>query len=478
MRRLLALTMLQRGLSVGVYFVATMIIARLLTPGQVGIFSLASAFLAIASVVREFGVTEFLMQDKALDHARIRAAYGVAIAVAWSMGGLVRCCAVRSRIFTASLASPMLSVLCLTFAILPFATPTTALLYRDMAVAKVLWIQTIAVVVGNVSSVVMAFMGMGYMALLGVVVNTVCMVTILLWTRRDGLQYLPTLRGSALIWSYCSKYATSGVFEQAAVNVHEFVIGRRFGFTSLEWAVGPTVCSCSFNQNITRGISRVLLPNFARHAREATGELCEQYSATLNLYTSIVWPTYALLALLAPEVIHLLFGPQWAAAAPLLQLLCIGAVIQAGYAFAGELLGGMGHAGARLRITSVTMPLWVVLCVGASFVSLKAVALAAAVQAAVVLILYVRQLNDLIGFSARHIVQATRGSAFLAACVIVPATATHAMLEGVIGSKLLILILVGMVAGCAWTAAVFVTRHPVSREVATLWHSLQRRAVH
>jgi O-antigen/teichoic acid export membrane protein len=133
-----------------------MIIARLLTPGQVGIFSLASAFLAIASVVREFGVTEFLMQDKALDHARIRAAYGVAIAVAWSMGGLVL---LLRRPIADFYGEPgvadVLSVLCLTFAILPFATPTTALLYRDMAVAKVLWIQTIAVVVGNVSSVVM-----------------------------------------------------------------------------------------------------------------------------------------------------------------------------------------------------------------------------------------------------------------------------------------------------------------------------------
>lgn len=477
MRRLLALTMLQRGLSVGVYMGATMIIARILTPGQVGIFSLASACLAIAGVVREFGITEFLMQDKALDRNRIRAAYGVAIAVAWSMGGLVL---LLRRSIADFYGEPgvadVLSVLCLTFAILPFATPTTALLYRDMAVAKVLWIQTIAVVVGHVSSVVLAFMGMGYMALAwGVVVNTGCMVTILLWTRRDALRYMPTLRGSAPIWTYCSKYAMSGVFEQAAANVHEFVIGRRFGFASLGIYSRANGLFVQFNQNVARGISRVLLPNFARHARDATGELRVQYVATLNLYTSIVWPMYALLAVLAPEIIRLLFGPQWSAAAPLLQLLCIGAVIQAGYAFAGELLGGMGHAGTRLRITSITMPLWVVLCLAAATVSLKAIALAAGVQAAAGLGLYMRHLNRLLGFTWRDLFTATRSSALLTALVAIPSAGLHRALQDANAGPGATCLLAGALSVGVWFACIFLIPHPVEREVRTLWSAARSR---
>ena len=321
-------------------------------------------------------------------------------------------------------------------------------------------------------------MGMGYMALAwGVVVNTVCMVTILLWTRRDGLQYLPTLRGSAPIWSYCSKYAMSGVFEQAAANVHEFVIGRRFGFASLGIYSRANGLFVQFNQNVARGISRVLLPNFARHARDATGELRVQYIATLNLYTSVVWPMYALLAVLAPEIIHLMFGPQWTAAAPLLQLLCIGAVIQAGYAFAGELLGGMGHAGTRLRITSITTPLWVVLCLAAATVSLEAIALAAGVQAAAGLGLYMRHLKRLLDFTWRDLFVATRSSAVLTALVAIPAAGLHrALLQSHAGAVVACLS-VGALALGTWFTCVFLIAHPVAREVRTLWSTARTRLV-
>ena len=477
MRRLLALTMLQRGLSVSAYIVATMILARILTPGQVGIFSLAAAVLTIAGVVREFGVTEFLMQDKRLDGDRIRAAYGVAIVVAWSLGALILL--LRHPIadfYGEPGVAQVLSVMCLTFAILPFATPTTALLYRDMAIAKVLWIQTVAIVAGHVASVVMALMGMGYMALAwGGVVNTFCMVTILLWTRRDGLRYLPMLRGSGPIWSYCSKYTMSGVFEQAGATIHEFVIGRRFGFAALGLYSRANGLFVQFNQNIARGISRVLLPNFARHARDATGELREQYVKTLAMYTSVVWPVYALMAVIAPEIIGVMFGKQWAQSAPLLRLLCLGAIVQAAYAFAGELLGGMGQAGARLRITSVTTPLWAVLCIAASFISLQAIALATAVQAGVVLVLYLRQLNRLVGFTPGDLVRATRGSALLVLCVVVSAYAARTFLSDRVGPQFLVAAFVGCVAGLAWLIAAFVSRHPVSQEVATLWRSLLRR---
>ena len=70
MRRLLALTMLQRGLSVAVYLVATMIIARLLTPAEVGVYSLGAALLAVASVAREFGILEFVVQDNVITNQR------------------------------------------------------------------------------------------------------------------------------------------------------------------------------------------------------------------------------------------------------------------------------------------------------------------------------------------------------------------------------------------------------------------------
>lgn len=477
MRRLLALTLLQRGLAVAVYLVATMILARLLTPAQVGIYSLGAAVLAVASVVREFGITEFLMQDKSLDEGRIRAAFGVATAVAWTLGLVILLLRGPIAAFYGEPGlEPLLAVMCSTFLVLPLATPTTALLFREMRVATVLWIQTVAVIVGHVASVTLAFHGYSYMSLAwGNVVNTLCMLALLLWVRRDALRHLPTLRGSGPIWSYCSKYTASGLLEQSSANLHEFVIGRRFGFEALGLFSRANGLFVYFNQNIGRGVSRVLLPSFAQQARADASQLHGQYVKTIGLYTALVWPMYGLMAVLAPEIIRVLYGPQWAASAPLLRLLCLGAIVQAAYAFAGELLGGLGQPGARLRITGLTTPLWAALCLAASFISLPAVALALSVQSAIVLTLYVRQLRRLIGYSFGDLLRATRGSALLAACTIGTAALVRPTVLDLVGHPFPAGMVVGVVAGIVWCAVAFATRHAVAGEIRRALGAIQAR---
>ena len=52
-----------------------MIIARLLTPGQIGIFSIGAVVVGITQMVRDFGVGQYLIQEKELNAERLRAAY-------------------------------------------------------------------------------------------------------------------------------------------------------------------------------------------------------------------------------------------------------------------------------------------------------------------------------------------------------------------------------------------------------------------
>jgi len=65
-RRSLALSFAQRYVATIITFVSTLILARLLLPAQIGIFSLCAAFVAIASVVRDFGVSEYLIQEASI----------------------------------------------------------------------------------------------------------------------------------------------------------------------------------------------------------------------------------------------------------------------------------------------------------------------------------------------------------------------------------------------------------------------------
>ena len=66
--------------------IGTMIMSRLLTPAQTGVFAVAAVFAYFASTLRDFGVAEYLIQEKELDSAKLRAALTVNIAISWFVG--------------------------------------------------------------------------------------------------------------------------------------------------------------------------------------------------------------------------------------------------------------------------------------------------------------------------------------------------------------------------------------------------------
>src|SRR5436190_3511040 len=55
------------------------LVARLLTPSEIGIYSVTAAVVGIAQVIREFGVGTYLIQEKNLSQERLETALGVSM---------------------------------------------------------------------------------------------------------------------------------------------------------------------------------------------------------------------------------------------------------------------------------------------------------------------------------------------------------------------------------------------------------------
>jgi O-antigen/teichoic acid export membrane protein len=72
-------------LSVMLQLASTMIIARVLTPAEVGIFAVAAVFSGLAGMFRDLGMAEYLIQEKNLTRQKVAAAMTLNIVVSWSM---------------------------------------------------------------------------------------------------------------------------------------------------------------------------------------------------------------------------------------------------------------------------------------------------------------------------------------------------------------------------------------------------------
>lgn len=96
-RRSLAYSIADSYLALPLQLVGTMIISRLLTPAETGVFAVAAVFAAFASTFRDFGVAEYLIQENELDAEKIRAALTVNIAISWAMALLLFFRSIGSR---------------------------------------------------------------------------------------------------------------------------------------------------------------------------------------------------------------------------------------------------------------------------------------------------------------------------------------------------------------------------------------------
>ena len=88
-RRSFFLSLADSYLAIALQLASTVIIARILTPAEVGVFAIAAVFSTLASMFRDFGVAEYLIQARDLDRDKIRAALGLNIIVSWAMAAMV-----------------------------------------------------------------------------------------------------------------------------------------------------------------------------------------------------------------------------------------------------------------------------------------------------------------------------------------------------------------------------------------------------
>lgn len=457
----------ERYTSLAVTIISTMLLARLLTPAQVGIFSLCAAAAAVAGILRDFGVSEYLIQEKELDRSKLRAAFGVAILVGWSIGmSLFVSRGFIADYFNEPGVGQILAVLSLNFMILPFASPAFALLSREMAFRKLFVVQTVSNTVQSTAAVVLAYTGHGYMSLAWApVISILIQALMLTYMRpRDSLM-LPSLRGARQVLSYGSMFVSSRVIETLTRNAHEFIIGKQFGFTAVGMFSRAFGLIELFYSNFTAAVLRVTTPAFANDHRDGN-ELPTRYALATSMLTVIAWPFFGYVALMSRDMILVLFGSQWLAAAPIASALALSVMPNYLTALGPSLLAATGHVKRRLMITMAYAPVHLLAILTASQWGLHAMAAAFGISSLVALAIYAHQLPRVLACTIGQLFSASIKSAFVA----LPCIAAQAVVKEVCQvyqvNSFVSLVLVAVTAVLVWILASRSVGHPAYQELA------------
>ncbi len=344
---------------------SSLILARLLSPSEIGIFSVAAFVVSLAHTLRDLGVNSYIIQEVELSIDRLRSAQFLTLAMSWS---IAVCLAVLSEPLSNYYSEPqvrqIMLVLVINFLVLPFGSITVALLRRDLAFGQLSIINILACVAQTITSVFLAFLDFGVVSLAwGSVAGALVTTGLSILYRRPGQPWLPGIKALKRILDKGAKFSGASIFYDIGQGAPELIAAKAFSFHDaglLSRGIGTVML---MHRLLAEAAASVMVSHFAALLRNQPELFRSKYISSCGNIATLTWPAFACLAFVSTDLIKLLYGDAWTGAAPLASILCISAASWSLSAISGSVIVGSGLATLSLKIQATLMFLRIFLCI-------------------------------------------------------------------------------------------------------------------
>jgi O-antigen/teichoic acid export membrane protein len=323
---------------------STLVLVRLLVPADFGLMTLATGFAQALNELSALGVEEAVIRERqpgrdlydtgfTINLIRGAATAALIAAAAWPV----------ARFFADRRLVPVLLALALGALVAGAENIGIVDFRRDIRFHKEFVLLAIPRLAGIAVAISLACLLHSYAALLAATLVTVA--------ARVGLGYamhpfrprlrLPAWRRIAgfSFWSWL--LSLGNLLNERADS---FVIGRVFGLADVGiFALGAEIAALPTTELISP-LSRACFSGFAA-ARDGTDETAATFLRVIAATTLVTLPAGVGLSLVAAPVVRLAFGPGWAAATPVVELLGVALVVTV----LGYVSYALMNAHARLR---------------------------------------------------------------------------------------------------------------------------------
>ncbi|MBU6257226.1 MAG: lipopolysaccharide biosynthesis protein [Burkholderiales bacterium] len=351
LRRSIAYSALQSYVSIGLQLVSTAILSRILTPAQIGVFGIAAVFSAIASTVRDFGISEYLIQAKDLTNSKIRAAFATNIITSWTMAfAMLIASAPVGTFYKSSEITMVMRVQTLNFLLIPFGAINMAWFRRELNFKPIFYCSVASDIAGLLVAITLGVKGMGalslaWSSLAGISVTVIISMAL----RPPAIPRWPSIKGAGEVARFGAYASSLYAIGQLGRGAPEMILGRVLGVTGVAMFSRGGGLMQMFRMLIARAFGPVCMPYFARAARDE-GTICDAYCRSSNLLNCLSFTVIGFLGLAAFPLIRIVYGSQWDAAVPLARILCAAGIIEVVHTMAKEALMSGGHIKVATRL--------------------------------------------------------------------------------------------------------------------------------
>lgn len=475
-RNALAWSLYGQTISYMVFFGSSVVMARLLTPHEVGVFTIAIATIGVLNTLVAFDIGTYVVRATELQPRTVDAAFTV---------NSLLSCAISAAIYLFSLVeggylgapdvARVLAALAVTPLISMFEFRPNTMLRRDMNFRLISMISIAKTLVGTPVTIMFALNGYSYMSLVyGSIVGGIFGVACTNLAARHHARLRLSLHEARQMVIFGVRMMSIGGLNAVAARVSEIILGHMLGLAALGLYSRASSISSMVFDNIYGAITRVVFVRLSESFR-TTGNVRDVFLGSFEMILAVMWPAQMGLAVLSGPAIYLLYGERWLGAALPLSLLMVAQSIVLCFGMNWELFVIKNETGRQVRYEAARAAVSVVTFTVGCLFNIAAAAVGRIAEAAFGFALYRPHMSRMAETSPGEFLKVYANSAALTVAAVLPSLALMVSTSWSPYTSPLIVAGSVLLGGVFWLVVLAWQKHPLFKEMREVFDRFKLR---
>jgi len=344
-------TIIQQWTNKFVSLITFTLLARLLEPKSFGLIALSGTFLAFIQLFLDQGFTTAIVQRKDLEKEHLDTAFWTNVGIAIFMTAITLTSAeVVADFFREPNLAPVIRWLSLSFLISSFSGVQNAIFTKRLDFKSLAIFSLISTFVSAAVGVTMAFMGFGVWSLVAQQLAGSFTSSIVLWIASDWRpKFSFSFKHFHDLFSFGINIVGINILSFFVTRGDNLLIGYFLGSVALGYYDLAYRLLIVVSQLFVGVISSTAMPIFSS-IQDDLPRLRKVLYEFVELTNTVAFPIFLGMSILAPELVIVIFGEQWKASIPVMQILNIIGILYAGFYFNAPLIMAVGKPEWKLRL--------------------------------------------------------------------------------------------------------------------------------
>lgn len=328
------------------------ILARILEPGDFGLFAIIMSTIAMVGIFADAGVSNAIIHFQDITNDQLSTLYWLNIVISIILAiGLILFSPILASFYNMPELSSLFNMAAISLMLSAGAQQIKVLAQKELRFAGLAVVELLSTIIIVLASILLAFYEFGVYSLVLANLIGAASALVLSWVvLSDG--WFPHVRFHIKEVRQFLRFGVYMIGDNLVNSINSqvdvIIGGRVLGSQAIGLYVVPKDLSLRVAGAINPIVTKVGMPIMAK--AQADDKLIKRiYLNTLRMTSSVNFPLYVAMAIFAPEIVHVLLGDGWGDSIPLLRVMAAWGLLRSIGNPVGSLLMARGRADLGFR---------------------------------------------------------------------------------------------------------------------------------